>query len=110
MDTSHHRSTSKAFNGCLTTIMAIIVHFTIPTPENLNCLFLHEGRDSSGPTYVWSVTREVALGATSCIVGAIPCGRPGGICGRPGGTCGYPGGAWPRLWVTWRGLRRPRPL
>src|SRR5256886_17598327 len=27
-----------------------------------------------GPTYVWSVTREVALGATSCIVGAIPCG------------------------------------
>ena len=62
-----------------------------------------------GPTYVWSVTREVALGATSCIVGAIPCGRPGGTCGRPGGACGYPGGAWPRLRLPWRGLRRHVP-
>ena len=55
-----------------------------------------------GPTYVWSVTREVALGATSCIVGAIPCGRPGG-------TCGHPGRASPRLRLPWRGLRRHVP-
>ena len=68
------------------------------------------------PTCAWSATREVALGATSCIVGAIPCGRPGGICGRPGGACyrpggacGYPGGAWPRLRLPWRGLRRHVP-
>src|SRR2546421_1730913 len=47
-----------------------------------------------GPICAWSVAREVALGATSCIVGAIPCGRPGGACYRPGGTCGYPGGAY----------------
>src|SRR5437868_7873484 len=42
------------------------------------------------PTYVWSVTREVALGATSCIVGAIPCGRPRGAYGYPGGACDRP--------------------